>query len=166
MKDSKKYIMARGSFYQDVIDNWLLMVPSSELSSDAKIVFFVLKKMQDSNASSQTDSHSWYKISGLDRASVDKALFELERFGLIEFYRASYNNNGIVGVCTNYLLYHPLMGDDYRIIPCPHQNKGMEDPINGKTKISSKALLATESIRKQYGLPTIKEELTKGELSN
>lgn len=160
MSEGKKYVKIRGSFHQDTVDNWLLMIPATELSSDAKIVYQVLKKMQDPNGSSQTDSHSWYKISGLLRPMVDKALFELEKFGLIEFYYSPANIRQQKSVCTNYLLYHPLMQDRYPVIPCPYDKPSLPDPMNTSRQIKfHETLDAAEKIRADYGLPTIKKDI-------
>ena len=160
MHKGKQYIHARGSMHQDTVDNWLLMIPANQLSSNAKIVYQVLKKMQDVNGSSQTDSHSWYKISGLIRADVDKALFELEKFGLIEFYFSPKSSGKSRSVCTNYLLYHPLMKDRYPIVPCPHNSDSLPNPMVPRESVrGSRGVKAAEQLRQDYGLPTIKEDI-------
>ncbi len=130
MAQEKKYIKVRGSIHQDIVDNGLLMVDSYHLSSDAKIVYLVLKKMQNSNGSSQTDAHSWFKISGLGMGAVNAALKQLEKFGLIECYFSARNLRDFRTVCTNYLLDHEILNGRYQVIECPHDGESIPDPLN------------------------------------
>src|SRR5690606_4437079 len=43
---TKKYIYVKNSIRQFEADNWLLMIPSDKLSSDSKLVYLILKRIQ------------------------------------------------------------------------------------------------------------------------
>ncbi len=83
---AKRYINTRSSFNQENADNWLLMIPANQVSSDAKIVYLALKKMQWKDGSCQTDSNTWLNVTGLNYERVKECFLELEAFGLIELY--------------------------------------------------------------------------------
>jgi hypothetical protein len=128
----KKYIYVHGTCLRDEADNWLLMIPEKKLSSQARIVYLCLKKIQRKDFSCMTDAHSWEKISGLPFDEVKKCLTELERFDLIEQY---YSTKALAydkkkrTFCV-YLLYHPLMKNNYIKYECPHDGDSFPDPQN------------------------------------
>lgn len=127
---TKKYISVRNSLLQNEVDNWLLMIPSDRLSSDAKIVYLVLKKIQAPDLTCMTDARSWYKISGLKMNRVRECLLELDRYGLIELYHSTKNatNYQASSIFTVYLLNHFLMKGCYPITDCPHDGDSFLNP--------------------------------------
>jgi hypothetical protein len=128
-----RFIDVRNSVRQHMVDNWLIMLPAEKLSSDAKIVYMVLKKIQQPDFTCMTDARTFYKISGLRMARVKECLNELENFGLIEQYWATKNirgNDRFTTTFTAYLKDHFLMQGCYNIIPCPHDRDSFPDPQN------------------------------------
>jgi hypothetical protein len=126
----KKYIYVKNSMRQFEADNWLLMIPSDKLSSDSKLVYLILKRIQGHDMSCMTDAHSWYKISGLKMDRVKECLNELESYGLIEQYWSTKNSNPArrLTTFTVYLLEHFLMKGCYEIRDCPHDNDSFPNP--------------------------------------
>lgn len=128
---AKKYINVRTSIRQHEVDNWLLMIPSKQVSSDAKIAYLVLKKIQAHDMSCMTDAHSWFKVSGLSMERIKECLNELEAFGLIEQYYSAVNANSkreINKTFTAYLLDHYLMKGCYNVVDCPHDGNSFGNP--------------------------------------
>lgn len=135
---AKRYILTRSSLKQDNADNWLLMIPENKVSSDAKVVYLALKKMQWIDGSCQTDSNTWMKITGLSYDRVKECFLELEAFGLIELYLSPkelkrHNHNVRV-----YLLDHFLMKKCYPIIDCPHDGISVSNPLEDYHFIKNK----------------------------
>lgn len=126
----KKYINVRNSIRQHEVDNWLLMIPIENVSSDAKIVYLVLKKIQGHDMSCMTDAHSWKKICGIKLDRVKECLIELEDFKLIEQFFSSSNakHNRHYTTFTVYLLDHPVMKGCYSVIECPHDGNSFSNP--------------------------------------
>jgi hypothetical protein len=106
------------------------MIPSHQLSSDAKIVYLVLKKMQAADLSCMTDANSWHKISGLKMPRVKECLVELEQFGLVELYHSTRNarSHRHLTTFTAYLLNHFLMKGCYELRDCPHDGDSFPNP--------------------------------------
>ena len=140
---SKKYICVKGNFFQDMVDNWLLMIPSNKLSSDSKIVYMILKKIQCTDLSCNTDAHSWLKISGLSFERVKYCLGELAYFGLIELYFSTKNLKKFSTTFTCYLLHHHLMQDTYKIVDCPHDGDSFDNPILTDHILRNNAIAST-----------------------
>lgn len=137
---AKKYIYVRESNYRDRADNWLLMIPEEKLSSQARIVYLCLKKIQRADMSCMTDSHSWKQISGLPFEKVKECLTELENIGLIEQYystKAMAHHKQTRTFCV-YLLDHFLMKNEYAKYNCPHDGDSYPDPqnVNNVLKVS------------------------------
>lgn len=114
------------------MDNWLLMIPSDRLSSDAKIVYMTLKKIQSPDLTCMTDSNSWYKICGLKMPKIKECLTELEQYGLIEIYNATSNATAstTAKTFTVYLLDHFLMKGCYELRDCPHDGDSFPNPYD------------------------------------
>lgn len=128
----KKYICVRNSIRQHEVDNWLLMIPSHRLSSDSKLVYLILKKIQAPDLSCMTDANSWYKISGLRFDRVRECLVELQQFGLVDLYHSTSSIEGKRRTTfTAYLLDHFLMKDMYPKIDCPHDGDSFPHPERG-----------------------------------
>ena len=128
---AKKYINVRTSIRQHEVDNWLLMIPSNKVSSDAKIVYLVLKKIQGHDMACMTDSHSWFKVCGLSMERIKECLNELEAYGLIEQYYSALNANSkreINKTFTAYLLDHHIMKGCYNVVDCPHDGNSFGNP--------------------------------------
>jgi hypothetical protein len=128
---SKRYINTRSSLSQDKVDDWLLMIPAAKVSSDAKIVYLALKKMQYSDGSCSTDSNTWLNITGVPHERVKECLLELEAFGLVELYMSPRElrkpKNKIYSI---YLLDHFLMKKMYGIMECPHDGISVPNPLD------------------------------------
>lgn len=127
---AKRYLNMRITLNQDKVDNWLLMIPTDKVSSDAKIVYQVLKKMQWYDGSCGTDANSWKKITGIDYARVKECLLELERFGLVEIYLSPQNIRDNKRTYKVYLLDHFLMKKSYPTMDCPHDGCSLPNPMD------------------------------------
>lgn len=141
----KKYIFVRNSIRQHEIDNWLLMIPAERLSSDAKIVYLVLKKIQSPDLSCMTDAHSWHQISGLKMSRVKQCLIELEQYGLIELYHSTKNAmpTGHLTTFTAYLLDHFLMKGCYELRDCPHDGDSFPKPHDSENILRNSKVAQT-----------------------
>lgn len=142
---SRKYIVVRDTFLKDEADNWLLMIPEEKLSSQARIVYLVLKKIQRKDLSCMTDSHSWKQISGLPFDKVKDCLNELEKIGLIEQYystKAMAHNKKNRTFCV-YLLNHFLMKGNYPTTDCPHDGDSYCDPQNADNVLNVSRVATT-----------------------
>ncbi len=127
---AKRYINTRASFNQENADNWLLMIPCETVSSDSKIVYLALKKMQWHDGSCSTDAHTWFKITGLKFDRVKECLVELEAFGLVELYMSPKELRDQKSSFKVYLLDHFLMKKGYPIVDCPHDGVSVPNPLD------------------------------------
>lgn len=134
----KRYINARVSFNQENADNWLLMIPTNHLSSDSKIVYLALKKMQWKDGSCQTDANTWLKVTGLNYSRVKECFVELEAFGLIEIYLSPKEFKHHKNNVKVYLLDHFLMQKSYNIMDCPHDGISVQNPLNDEHILQNK----------------------------
>lgn len=142
----KGYIITRKSYLQDEADNWLLMIPADRLSSDAKIVWLALKKIQGHDLSCMTDSNTWYKITGLKMNRVKECFKELELFGLLEQYWSTRSVVKAIKTQTFqvYLLDHFLMKGLYQVThDCPHDGMSFPDPADNENLLRNAPIACT-----------------------
>lgn len=151
----KKYINVRNSIRQCEVDNWLLMIPVENVSSDAKIVYLVLKKIQGHDFSCMTDANSWKKICGIRMDRVKECLLELEAFGLIEMYYSASNAKSkkeINKTFSVYLLDHYLMKGIYGVVDCPHDNYSFANPQDDENILRNSQVARTIKEFKELAL--------------
>lgn len=127
---TKKYIDVRHSYMRWYPENWLLRIPESQLSSDSKIVWILLKRLQLWHMGCHTDARTWEVISGMPVAKILECFNELQKFGLIEQYLSKKSRQSMYfrRHLSCFLLHHPLMGDMYPIVDKPHDDDSFENP--------------------------------------